>query len=60
MAVQAFELLGFVRLGRDDRTQRESADLAGVAFERFRIGGYRLPRCELAPCVLAGGDAVGD
>ena len=49
-----------MRLGGDARMQRESADLAGVAFERIRIDGDRLQRRDLAPCVLAGGDAVSD
>ena len=40
--------------------QRETADLAGIAFGRAVIGGDRLQRRDLAPCVLAGGDAVGD
>jgi len=40
--------------------QRESADLAVVAFERIRIGGDRLQRLNNAPCVLTGGDTLGD
>jgi len=60
LAAQALELLALVRLGGDARMQRESADLAGIAFGRIRIGGDRLQRRALAPCVLAGGDAVGD
>ena len=40
--------------------QRETADLAGVAFGRIRIGGDRLQRRHLAPGLRAGGDAVGD
>ena len=49
-----------MRLGRNTRMQRETADLAGVAFERIRIGGDRLQRRHLAPGLRAGGDAVGD
>jgi len=40
--------------------QRKASDLAGVAFGRIRIGEDRLQRRDLAPCVLAGSDAVGD
>jgi len=60
VAAQAFELLALVRLGGDARMQRETADLANVAFRRAVIGWGRLQRRHLAPGVRAGGDAIGD
>jgi len=60
MVRQVLELLALVRLGRDGRLQRETADLAGVAFQRAVIGGDRLQRHHLVPGLRAGGDAVGD
>jgi len=60
LPAQALELLALVRLGGDARMQRETADLAGVAFQRAVIGGDRLRRRHLAPGLRAGDDAVGD
>ena len=67
LPAQAFELLALVRLGgpstssgQATRMQPETADLAGVAFGRVRIGWDLLQRRHLAPGLRTGSDAVGD
>ena len=49
-----------MRFGGNAGMQRESADLAGTAFQQTGVAGQYLQGADFAPGLRAGGDAVGD
>ncbi len=57
---QLFQLLALVRFGSNAGMQRESADLAGTAFQQTGVAGQCLQGDDFASGLRAGGDAVGD